>query len=410
MESTDRPDGPDRLDRTERSPAPAVSSALRRGLVSRRGLLLGGGAAVLLSACDWLGSHPKPVTPTVDESDAEKVVNWSNWPDYIDVGDNLGDYPTLDEFTKQTGIKVNYTADYYDNEQFVASVTPRLKAGVQLGRDVWCSTDWIMARLIREGYLLPLRTSNVPNIKNLEPALKDVPSDPGRKYSLPWQSGFTGIGYNPKATNGKKVESVEQLFTDKLLKGKVTLLTDVGDTVGTTMLSLGIDPSTFTATQFGQAMDRLAQVKESGQLKGFTGNEYISGLASGEIAACLAYSGDMVQLKADNPDLGFTLPSKGHIVWSDNFVIPRHARHRTNAERLINFYYDPKVMAQVEDWVNYIPPVVGSREVLLKSDPGVAKNDLIFPSAAVLARSHVFRGFTAAEEKTLNAAFSKFIK
>jgi spermidine/putrescine transport system substrate-binding protein len=223
---------------------------------------------------------------------------------------------------------------------------------------------------------------------------------------LPWQSGFTGIAYNPKLAGGP-VESVQQLFTDKRLKGKVTLLTDVGDTVGMTMLSMGIDPATFTAAQFQQAIGRLDEVKASGQLKGFTGNEYISGLASGAIAACLAYSGDMVQLQAQNPDLGFTLPSAGHLVWSDNFVIPRYARHRTNAEKLIDFYYDPAVMAKVEDWVNYISPVVGSREALLKSDPSVANNPLIFPSDAVLARARTFRGFTADEDKALNAAFLK---
>jgi spermidine/putrescine transport system substrate-binding protein len=200
------------------------------------------------------------------------------------------------------------------------------------------------------------------------------------------------------------------LFTDKSLKGKVTLLTDVGDTVGLTMLSMDIDPATFTAAQFTQTIKRLTQVRDSGQLKGFTGNEYISGLASGEIAACFAYSGDIVQLKAQNPKLGFALPAQGHIIWADNFVIPRYARHRTNAEKLINYYYDPTVMAQVEDWVNYISPVVGSKEALLKSDPAVAKDQLIFPSSSTLARAHAFRGFTASEDKALNAAFSKLIK
>jgi spermidine/putrescine transport system substrate-binding protein len=336
----------------------------------------------------------------------EKVVNWSNWPDYIDVGDNLGDHPTLDEFTERTGIVVRYTEDYFDNEQFVGPAVRALRRGRQLARDIWCSSDWIVTRLIRESCLLPLRDENIPHRRNLQPTLRDAPFDPGRRYSLPWQSGFTGIAYNPKLAGGP-VESVQQLFTDKRLKGKVTLLTDVGDTVGMTMLSMGIDPATFTAAQFQQAIGRLDEVKASGQLKGFTGNEYISGLASGAIAACLAYSGDMVQLQAQNPDLGFTLPSAGHLVWSDNFVIPRYARHRTNAEKLIDFYYDPAVMAKVEDWVNYISPVVGSREALLKSDPSVANNPLIFPSDAVLARARTFRGFTADEDKALNAAFLK---
>lgn len=374
---------------------------MRSSQVSRRGVLLGGGLATVLAACSETRA---PDTSRADLSAFEEVVNWSNWPDYIDVGANLGDHPTLSDFTGRTGIRVNYTEDYYDNEQFVGPAARALTQGQQLARDVWCSSDWIVARLIREGLLLPLRPENIPHSRNLQPALRNAPFDPGRRFSLPWQSGFTGIAYNPKLTGGP-VETVDQLFTDRRLKGQVTLLTDVGDTVGMTMLSMGIDPATFTAAQFHQAIDKLDRVKASGQLKGFTGNEYISGLASGAIAACLAYSGDMVQLQAQHPELGFTLPTAGHVVWSDNFVIPLFARHRTNAETLIDYYYRPGVMAQVEDWVNYISPVVGSREALLKSDPSVAKNPLIFPSDEVLARARTFRGFTADEDQALNAAF-----
>jgi spermidine/putrescine transport system substrate-binding protein len=382
-------------------------SSHRPARVSRRQVLVAGGLATVLSACQSSGS-PTAVPSRADMSAREPVVNWSNWPDYIDVGDDLGDHPTLARFTKRTGIRVNYTEDYYDNEQFVGPALRALKRGQQVARDLWCSTDWIVARLIREGVLLPLRAENIPHRRNLQPALQDSPFDPGRRYSLPWQTGFTGIAYNSRLTRGA-VETVEQLFTDKRLKGRVALLTDVGDTVGLTMLSMGIDPATFTSAQFDQAVGRLTQVRDSGQLKGFTGNEYISGLRSGSIAACFAYSGDMVQLQAQDPDLGFALPSAGHIVWSDNFVIPRYARHRTNAEKLIDHYYSPAVMAEVEDWVNYISPVTGSREVLLESDPSVARNELIFPSDAVLARARIFRGFTAAEDKELNAAFEKLI-
>ena len=388
-------------------PHPGPGSATPSVRVSRRGMLVAGGMAGLLSACRSDGS---PVTEPsrADMSAQEKTVNWSNWPDYIDVGDDLGVHPTLDRFTRRTGIRVNYTEDYYDNEQFVGPVLRALKRGNQVARDLWCSTDWMVARLIRAGVLLPLRPENIPHRRNLQPALRDAPFDKGRRYSLPWQTGFTGIAYNTRLTGGA-VETVEQLFTDKRLRGRVTLLTDVGDTVGLTMLSMGIDPAEFTKNQFNHAVDRLTKVRDSGQLKGFTGNEYISGLRSGSIAACFAYSGDMIQLQAQNPDLGFTLPTTGHIVWSDNFVIPRYARHRTNAERLIDYYYTPTVMAEVEDWVNYISPVTGSREALLESDPSVAKNELIFPTDEVLARARSFRGFTAEEDKVLTPVFEKLI-
>ena len=385
--------------------------ALARGLVTRRSMLAGIGAtgiASLLAACGTKGTAGK-ADPTAqaatDRSDTEKVVSWSNWPEYIDVDDKTKTHPTLAAFTKQTGIKVTYTEDYNDNDEFFAKVQPQLRAGADTGRDVWCSTDWMVAKLIRLNWVQELDKANIPNAKNLQDTLADVEFDPGRKFSLPWQSGFTGIGYNPKATGGKKIETYEQLLTDKSLKGKVTLLTEMRDTVGMMLLAMGKDPAKFTDADFDAAIAELDKAKNSGQLKGFTGNEYGKGLASGDIAACLAWTGDVVQLQADNPDLGYTLPASGHMIWSDNFVIPNKAKHKKNAEVLINYYYDPKVMAKVVDYVNYISVVKGAEQLLLTDDPDVAKNPLIFPSEAVLGRAHVFRGLTEDEETRYNKAF-----
>jgi spermidine/putrescine transport system substrate-binding protein len=384
-----------------------------RGLVSRRSALIGLGVAGLLAACDRSGrpaaTRSATSTPTASRSAHEAVVNWSNWPDYIDVDGDTGAHPTLAAFAKQTGIKVNYTADLNDNEEFFSKIQAQLAAGQDIGRDIFCPSDWMVARLIRLGYLQPLDRANIPNISNLEPSLVDVEFDPGRRYSLPWQSGFTGIGYNPKATGGLAVHTITELLTSPALKGKVTLLTEMQDTVGLTMLDMGVDPAKFTDADFDKAITRLTEAKSSGQLKGFTGNDYTDGLASGEIAACLAYTGDIVQLQADNPSLGYSLPPAGHVIWSDNFVIPNHAQHKGDAERLINYYYAPAAMAAVEDYVNYISPVLGSKQQLLKSDPDVANNVLIFPTPQVLARAHVFRGLSAGEETKYNAAFQQLI-
>jgi spermidine/putrescine transport system substrate-binding protein len=395
---------------------PRLSAPLIRGSLSRRTLFQGAGAVALggfVAACGTKGtskgSAPASARAAADTSDTDKLVNWSNWPEYIDVNDKTKARPTLAAFTAATGIRVTYTEDYNDNDEFFAKVKPQLAAGQDTGRDVWCSTDWMVARLIRLGWVQELDKANIPNAVNLEPDLQNVEYDKGRKYSLPWQSGFTGIAYNPKSTGGKKVESIDQLLTDKSLKGKVTLLTEMRDTVGLVMLAQGKDPASFTDADFDAAIAELTTAKNSGQLRGFTGNEYGKPLASGDTAACMAWTGDVVQLQADNPSLGYVLPSTGHMLWSDNFVIPNQAKHKKNAERLMNYYYDPKVMATVEDYVNYIAPVKGAKEALLASDASVAKNPLIFPSPEVLAQSHVFKGLSEADETKYNKKFQALI-
>ncbi|MDT7546712.1 MAG: spermidine/putrescine transport system substrate-binding protein [Actinomycetota bacterium] len=372
-------------------------------------MALGGFVAACGTKGTSKGSAPASARAAADTSDTDKLVNWSNWPEYIDVNDKTKARPTLAAFTAATGIRVTYTEDYNDNDEFFAKVKPQLAAGQDTGRDVWCSTDWMVARLIRLGWVQELDKANIPNAVNLEPDLQNVEYDKGRKYSLPWQSGFTGIAYNPKSTGGKKVESIDQLLTDKSLKGKVTLLTEMRDTVGLVMLAQGKDPASFTDADFDAAIAELTTAKNSGQLRGFTGNEYGKPLASGDTAACMAWTGDVVQLQADNPKLGYVLPSTGHMLWSDNFVIPNQAKHKKNAERLMNYYYDPKVMATVEDYVNYIAPVKGAKEALLASDASVAKNPLIFPSAEVLAQSHVFKGLSEADETKYNKKFQALI-
>jgi spermidine/putrescine transport system substrate-binding protein len=369
-----------------------------------------------LAACGSAGKNATSgasaknlVKSAPDLSATEKLVNWSNWPAYMDVDEKTKKHPTLDAFTKDTGIKVNYTEDYNDNNEFYAKVRPLLAAGSDTGRDMWASTDWMAARLIRQNYVQKFDLANIPNHGNVEDALLNVPFDKGRLYSLPWQSGMTGIAWNPKSTGGKKIESMDQLLTDPKLKGKVTLLTEMPDTIGLVLIALGKDPAAFTDADFDAACAEIQKAKDAGQIKGFTGNDYTKPLASGDTAACVAWSGDIVQLKADNPSLGFVLPQKGFMIWSDNLVIPNLAKHKKNAETLINYYYDPKVMAQVVDYVNYVSPVKGTKAVLLKTDPAVAKNELILPSADTLSRSHIFRGLSAAEETRYNRKFEQIV-
>jgi len=405
------------FDRSQHNPL-SMSMSLSRAALSRRSAfagLAGVAATGLLAACGSPGRNPGAsgsASPTpkaaTDKSTTEKIVNWSNWPEYIDL-DDKGNHPSIDAFTKSTGIKVNFNEDYNDNDEFFAKVRPLLEAGQDTGRDTWVSTDWMVARLIRLGYVQPLDFGNIPNLANLEPALKDVPFDPGRVYSLPWQIGFVGIAFNPKATGGRKVTSVDQLLHDPTLKGKVTMLTEMRDTVGLVLIEQGKDLGKVTADDFTAALAVIQAAKDAGQIKGFTGNEYTKPLASGDTAACVAWTGDVVQLRADNPQLGYSLGEKGIPTFSDNFVIPNLAQHKLNAEKLINYYYDPKVMALVADYVNYIPPVAGVKALLVKEDPSVANNELIFPSQEVLAKTQTFRALTAEEETSFNRQFQAVV-
>jgi spermidine/putrescine transport system substrate-binding protein len=396
--------------------SPAMRAALARGLTTRRTLMTGvfGAGALALAGCGSEGTNSSSgggsapsASAAQDLSDTEKVVNWSNWPQYIDVSDDEKTRPTIAAFEKDSGITVNYTEDYNDNDEFYAKVRPLLEAGEDTGRDVWCSTDWMVSRLIQQGYVLELDYANIPNGEaNLVDSLKDVEFDPGRKYSLPWQSGFAGIAYNLDATGGKEITSMTQLLTDPSLKGKVTLLTEMRDTVGLVLLEQGKSIESFTADDFDEAIAMIQKAKDAGQLKGFTGNDYTDGLTKGDIAACVAWTGDVVQLQFENDKVGYALPDAGFTLWSDNFVIPALAQHKKNAELLIDYYYQPAVMAEVEAWVNYIPPVKGTKEELEAIDPELASNELIVPSDQVLQGAHVFRGLTNEEEQQFSSAYA----
>ncbi|MEO6414314.1 MAG: spermidine/putrescine ABC transporter substrate-binding protein [Pedococcus sp.] len=401
----------------EQTPLTPMQAAFLRGMLSRRTLMVGsaGLGVAALAACGSKGksatnSGSSTAAPSAkaaqDMSDTDKVVNWSNWQQYIDVSEDEKSRPTLDAFTKATGIKVNYTEDYNDNDEFYAKVRPLLAGGQDTGRDVWCSTDWMVARLIRQGYVQPLDKANIPNAKNLEAAFQDVSFDPGRKYSLPWQAGFACIGYNTKATGGKKIETITQLLTDPSLKGKVTLLSEMRDTVGLVLLDQGKDPSNFTDDDFKAAIDMIQKAKDAGQIQKFTGNEYTDGLSAGDIAACVAWSGDVASLSLDAPELGLTLPAAGYTLWSDNFVIPAMAKHKKNAEQLINYYYEPKVMGEVEAWVNYISPVSGTKDAVMAIDDSLGGNQLIFPSAETLSKAKKFKDLTAAQESEYTRMFT----
>jgi spermidine/putrescine transport system substrate-binding protein len=392
----------------------ALATATRRG-VPRRTFLRGvgaGGVAVagagLLSACgtEGTGTGGSAQPSTEDKSDTDKTLNFSNWQLYIDVDENdTNKRPSLDAFTAQTGVAVTYTEDITDNETFYAKISPQLRAGQDTGRDLFALTDWMADRLIRQNFVQKLAKENMPNYPaNLAAALKSPEWDPSREYSAPWQSGLTGIAYNAKLV--PEVRTIEELLSRSDLKGRITCLTEMRDTIGLIMLDQGKDPADFTDDDYSAAIDRLQQAVDAGQVRQFTGNEYSDGLAKGDLAACIAWSGDVIQLQLENPDIKFVAPEAGLMLWSDNMLIPVLAQHKKNAEKLIDYYYDPAVAAQLAAYVNYICPVDGAQAEMEKLDPELASNQLIFPSDETLAQTHLFKGLDEETETKYTEQFN----
>jgi spermidine/putrescine transport system substrate-binding protein len=342
----------------------------------------------LLAAC---GGGSKSAGTTAAAGGTEtlpKTIVWSNWPLYIDINDKTKKHPTLQAFEAKYNVNVRYLEDINDNDSFFGKIEGQLSQGQSVGRDIVVLTDssGLPARMIELGWVEKLDKAALPNISNLQPVQQHPGWDANRDYSLPWQSGMTGIGYDPKKVGGE-ITSIDELLTNPKLKGKVTMLTEFGDTIGLVMLANGDDPANVTDASFNRAVTKIKAAVDSGQIRQFTGNDYAPLLAKGDVWACAAWSGDMVQLQADHPGLKWILPKDGGMIWTDNMLIPKGGNAYA-ASVLMNWYYRPEIAADVEDYVNYICPVVGADKVLEKKDPAVAKNPLIFPTKAMLSNVH----------------------
>jgi len=345
----------------------------------------------LLAACGGssTGSAAAKATTAAAQT-LPKTIVFSNWPLYIDINEKTKAHPSLQQFEKHYGVNVKYIEDINDNDSFFGKIEGPLSQGQSVGRDLVVMTDssGLPQRMIELGWLDKFDKSAMPNFKNLIPAQQHPDWDPHRDYSLPWQSGMTGIGYDPKLVGGD-IDSVDDLLTNPKLKGKVTLLTEMSDTMGIVMLSNGDDPSHVTQKSWDAAKKKIQDAVKSGQIRQFTGNDYAPLLAKGDVWACFAWSGDMVQLQSDHPGLKWVLPKTGGMLWTDQMLIPKGGNAYA-ASVLANWYYDPKIAAEVEDYVNYICPVQGADKVLEKTDPAVAHNPLIFPPQSYLDNAHAF--------------------
>ncbi|QHF96705.1 MULTISPECIES: ABC transporter substrate-binding protein [Streptomyces] len=395
----------------ERGLTSGRAATSRRRLLRAAALAAAGGTLAACGIPPASGSRGDGSARDPDHSRREKVLDFANWPLYIDVDDrNKKKRPTLDSFERESGIRVRYVEDINDNNEFYGKIKPQLAAGQDTGRDLICLSDWMAGRVIRQGWAQRLEPARMPHaVANLEDRFRTAAHDPGRQYSYPWAGTACIVAYNKKATGGKKVASVRQLLEDESLKGRISMLTEMTDTVGLTLLDMGVDPEKFTDRDFDAALARIQRAVDRKQLRRFTGNDYMDELNSGDIAACLAWAGDVVQLRLDNPDIAFTVPERGYLFGTDDLLVPAKARHRRNAEALIDHYYRPAVAAELAAWVNYICPVTGAQAEMAKTDKALAADPLVFPDASMIAKGKNFRPMSAGEQARYEEKFSQLI-
>lgn len=336
-------------------------------------------ASITLAACSGggglsEGSGSEDATTATGGKPTGKL-KISNWPLYIDE-------QTIRDFEKESGIEVEYVEDMNDNDEFFGKVQPLFSQGDSGGRSIIVTTDWMSTKMHDLGYVQNLDRTELPVVdENLLPSLRNPDFDPSRDFTVPWQSGMTGLVVrNDLAPD---IKSINDLFDPKY-KGKVTVLLEMRDTIPVMLLAAGVDPADATTEDWMEQIDRLQKNVENGQIRRFTGNDYIQDLVKGSVVAAIGWSGDAIQAQLDNENIRYVQPAEGCSLWSDNMMIPVGAPDTAAAYEFMNYVYQPKNMAQIVEWVNYISPVQGVREILTKKDPALADNELIFPTEEFL--------------------------
>ena len=378
----------------------SLIQAAQKTKVSRRGFLAGSGGTALSAALMTAGGASTLALAGCAPSDR---LIWMNWDLYLDQDDD-GNYPTLDRFTEQTGIEVDYKNVIDDNNTWFASVREELSLGQYIKADIVTPTEWMCARWVQLGYCLPFDEANMPNKANLTPTLANPDFDPGRKYTLPWQAGFAGLGWNSEEIGDMR--TLDDLWAPEL-KGRVVGLSEMRDTMGVIMMSQGTDITKFTSDQFYAALDLFSAKVAEGHIANVKGNSYKNDLVDNVALAVIGWSGDITQINFENDTdrFKFGFPESGATLWNDSMMIPIETPRKAEAEALMNYYYDPAVAAEVAAWVNYVTPVVGAYDEAIKIDPELAENQLIFPNEETLAQTQVFRTLSDAEEMEFQAAF-----
>ena len=364
-------------------------------------------AGTLLAACggvkgtDQGGPTKKTAThPKV----AVKELDFSNWPYYMDPKRKV-----LKEWEQSqgAGAHVKYVEEINDLDEFFGKVRQQLLRGETINRDIVVLTDWMASRWVRAGWVEPKDKRNIPNEKNLQPTLRHPKWDPNRDFTLPYQSGMSGVAYNPAKT-GRKLHSINDLFDPKF-KGKVTFLSDPHDSAGLMVLLAGKKTEDATIDDVLAGIDKIDQANKKGQIRRFTGNDYITDMAKGNAWVSVAYSGDIFQIRKDVPGVQFVFPDEGALIWTDNMMMPQKPPHPYAAETMMNFVYEPQIAAQLAAAINYVTPVLGTQQAMQKIDPSLVHNQLVFPDDATRAKLHPYVDLTPSEERQMNEAMQKVI-
>ena len=370
-------------------------------------------AAATVAPSASAGAEATPAGPTEQPTPSD-VLNFANWPLYIDQDESTPPKsPTLEQFTAKYGTKVNYVEAVNDNESFFGTIQPPLQAGQDSGWDLIVLTDWMASRVIRLGWVEKIDTANTPAfVANVADVYKGVPWDPDTNLRAPWQSGMTGLGFDESVTGA--LTSLASLWTDDARwKGRVWMLSEMRDTVGLTLLKLGLRPEDVTEADATTAFAEITKAVDAGIVRSFLGNDYKESLVKGDLVLGTAWSGDIIQAQLEKDSQRFAIPDEGGMLWTDNMLIPKGAQHKYTAELMIDWVYDPTIAAQIAAYVQYVSPVKGAKEAIAaSSDPEVAalaQNPLMFPDDATLAKVHIFKALSEAEETSFNDQFSTVI-
>ncbi len=331
-----------------------IDNLMRRDLISRRTFMRRAGRGGI--AVGALLTLPGLLAACAPSGSGSSELRWLNWPLYIDFSDDGSTKPSLDAFTEQSGIAVEYNEGLLDNASFLSKYAPDLRAGNDTDWDLMTPGGWVVERMGRLGWLEEIDHSKLPNwTENCADYAKGLWFDPDNKYSVWWQGGITGIAFDPGLT-GRDITTFDDLL-DPAFSGHVGGFKDMRDMFGLTLLSLGVEPENATVADVQRAQDTLLSVP-AGHFRGFYGNEYYDALVPGDLWISVAWSGDISQMNLyDNDKVEFIVPDSGGMRWNDNLVIPKGGANLDNAHKLMNYYYDTTAATMLSEWVGYFTPV-----------------------------------------------------